>query len=411
MNKRLPSPSVLSRCAALLALAAIACEAAAPSLEEQVRQLAGEMEALRKENRQLRADLGLEGPAAQPLVRPAGRESTLTIGGLLQAQADLGDKGDARFTSASDRFYLRRARLNLQGGFLEKFDFRLEAEFAGTLGEGTGLRAQLTDAYINWTGLDQAHARVGQFKTPFGFEQLSSDPRLLTIERTLANDRLTAGRQIGLQIGGDLLAKRLTYATGIFNGTGVNTSANDDDRFLWAGRIGAIAWQDGAPGRDARWSIGANALASSDARLTGQPAEFGFDLVPGGAADSIFAGRRRAGGLDTQFHAGRFDLMAEYLRVRFEPRGGVPAGSFEAEGWYAQAAWFVLPKRLQSVVKCDFFDPNRAIDANSTRTWTFGVNCLLKGDDLKLQCDYLLSDIDARPAKERKLLLRLQTVF
>jgi hypothetical protein len=41
-------------------------------------------------------------------------------------QAEAGDKGDARFGNDNDRFYLRRARLNATGKFLEEFDFRLE---------------------------------------------------------------------------------------------------------------------------------------------------------------------------------------------------------------------------------------------------------------------------------------------
>ena len=66
------------------------------------------------------------------VVRPAGSEPTLTLGGLIQAQFDGGDKGDARFANDNDRFYLRRARLNATGRFLEDFDFRLEMDLAGT---------------------------------------------------------------------------------------------------------------------------------------------------------------------------------------------------------------------------------------------------------------------------------------
>jgi len=62
-------------------------------------------------------------------------------------------------------------------------------------------------------------------------------------------------------------------------------------------------------------------------------------------------------------------------------------------------------------VKYDDFDPNLSLDANSTNTWTFGANWYLKADDIKLQFDYLITDIDGVPAKNRKLLLRLQTIF
>lgn len=394
-------------CAGPLAPAA----SAQASLEDRLQRLETEMGSLQKENAQLRAELGLEGRAGQVIVKPAGREPVFSIGGLLQMQSDFGDKGDARFTTGNDRFYLRRARINAQGKFLEDFDFRLELELAGSLAEASGNRGQLTDAYINWNHFDFANVRAGQFKTPFGYEQLAADPKLFTIERTLANDRLTASRQLGVQVAGSFLDKRLSYATGIFNGSGVNTSANDNDRFMWAGRVSAVAWQGPLLGEDAQWSVGADALSTDDASLPSQPAEFGFDLVPGGTKDNTFAGRRKAGGLDLQLHRGGLDLWAEYLRARFKPGDALPSGSFDSDGWYVQAAYFAIPKDLQAVVKYDMFDPNATIGADSTRTWTLGANYYIKGDDLKLQFDYLLTDIDGVPARNKKLIMRLQTIF
>ncbi|MEO6568862.1 MAG: porin [Opitutaceae bacterium] len=389
-----------------------ACLTAQPaSIDERFQRLENEIAGLRKENQQLRAELGLEGRAGQAVAKPAGREPVFSVGGLLQVQSDLGDKGDARFTSGNDRFYLRRARINLQGKFLEEFDFRIEGEFAGSLAEATGNRAQLTDAYINWNRDEFANIRVGQFKSPFGYEQLYADPRLFTIERSLANDRLTASRQIGVQVGGDLHDKTISYATGVFNGTGVNTSANDNDKFFWAGRISAVAWQGKLVGQDTRWSAGADAFASNDTTLAGQAAEFGFDLVPGGTRDNILTGRRKAGGLDTQLHSGGLDLWAEYLRARFKPLSAIPSRSFDAEGWYVQAAYFIVPKALQAVVKYDEFDPNVSVGSNGTRTWTLGANWLLKADDIKLQFNYLISDLDVSSIQNRKLILRLQTIF
>lgn len=388
--------------------------AAAPTgnpLEERLLRLESEVGALRQENQKLRSELGLEGRAGQTIVKPAGREPMFSVGGLVQAQADLGDKGDSRFTTGNDRFYLRRARINAAGRFLEEFDFRVEVDLAGSLAEATGTRAQLTDGYITWNRFDFANVRVGQFKTPFGYEQLASDPRLFSIERTLVNDRLTASRQIGAQIGGDLFDKKFSYATGLFNGTGVNTSANDNDKFLWAGRVSAVAWQGNWLGLDSQWTLGADALTTGDSNLPSQPSEFGFDLVPGGAKDNAFAGRRKSGGLDTQLHVGPFDLWAEYLRARFKPLDRIPASSFDADGWYVQTAYFVVPKQLQAVLKYDAFDPNLSLGGNRTRTWTFGANWLLKADDIKLQFNYLLSDIDGVPAKNKKLILRLQTIF
>src|ERR1700712_4948037 len=87
----------------------------------------------------LTAAAGAQEGAGLGVVKPAGKEPTLTLGGLLQVQGDFGDRGDNRYTDGNDRFYLRRARLNATGRFQEDFDFRLEMDLAGSLANTTGL--------------------------------------------------------------------------------------------------------------------------------------------------------------------------------------------------------------------------------------------------------------------------------
>jgi phosphate-selective porin OprO and OprP len=342
--------------------------------------------------------------------KPAGCEPVLTLGGLLQVQADVGDRGDSRFTNDNDRFYLRRARLNASGRFLEEIDFRLELDLAGSLSNTSSLRAQMTDGYIHWSRHPAANVRAGQFKTPFGFEQLYGDPRLITIERSLVNDRLTASRQIGAQMGGDLLEKRLHYAVGAFNGNSVNNNFNDDDRFFLAGRLAGVPWQGKLGGQSATWSVGANAYSSQDANVP--LADLGLDSTPGTPdRDGIFSGERTGTGLDTQLVAGPFELWAEYLRVRFEPDSGVPRARFDADGWYAQGSLFVVPERLQLVLKVETFDPSSAAEDDTTDTTTLGTNYYLKGHDLKLMLDYLRTDAPEPFESQDKVIARLQVIF
>jgi phosphate-selective porin len=345
------------------------------------------------------------------VVKPAGKEPTLTFGGLLQVQADIGDQGDNRFANDNDRFYLRRARFNATGKFLEEFDFRLELDLAGSLSNTTGLRAQMTDGYITWNRLPAANVRVGQFKTPFGFEQLYGDPRLLTLERSLVNDRLTLSRQLGLQVTGDLLEKRVSYAVGAFNGNSVNNNFNDNDKFVWVGRLSGIPWQKGSGDKAMSWAVGGNAYKSDDTALA-QGSEFRFDSTPATAdRDNLFTGERRGLGLDTQFLAGPFELWAEALRVRWEPESRRPRATLESAGWYLQAGLFVVPKKLQIVGKYETFDPDRDADADDTDTATLGVNYYIKGHDLKLMLDYLRTDPAGRPDTDNKVLARLQVIF
>ncbi len=346
---------------------------------------------------------------AETEAKPAGREPTLKIGGLIQFQADFGERGDSRFTTADDRFYLRRARLNANGNFLEEFDFKVELELSGSLSNNStsvstsNLRAQLTDGYVNWNRHAGANIKGGQFKSPFGYEQLVTDARLFTIERSLVNDRLTIGRQIGAQVWGSFYGKRLSYAYGLFNGNSVNVSFNDNDSFLPCARLAGIPWQGKLFGKESNWTAGGNMFFSEDTNLTGQSADFSF----GGNA---FTGKRQGSGIDSQLHIGPMDLWVEYLLVRFEPEDNIPLDRFTPSGWYAQFSYY-FTKRIQGVGKYERFDPDLEPNFTATSTWTFGLNYEIKGHDLKMQLNYLRTEATGILEIQDKILCRFQLVF
>ena len=342
-------------------------------------------------------------------VKASGREPTVTFGGLLQVQGEGGDAGDSRFGTAGDRIYLRRARLTATARFLEEFDVRVEAEFEGSLAPAAGLRAQLTDAYINWSRYPGADVKVGQFKTPFGYEQLYSDPRLPLIERALPSDRLTLSRQTGVQIGGDFVDKRYGYAVGFFDGGGTNTSSNDDNRFAKVVR----GWTRLARGKSAAgewsWTASANGYESHDKSVA--IADLGFDSTPTTPdKDGLFAGKRRGYGLDTQLVVGPVEIWAEMFRTRFEPDDVLPRREFDAKGASLLASWMFVPNRWQAVVRYESFDPFDGLENDDTTTWTLGTSYLLKGQDLKVMANLFAVDAPARDREER-LLVRLQAIF
>jgi phosphate-selective porin len=342
------------------------------------------------------------------VVKPGGKEPVLKIGGLLQIQADSGDRGDSRFTTGDDRFYLRRARLNAVGNFLEDFDFKLEMDLFGILSNSqtsistNNVRAQLTDGFINWNKYSYANVRGGQFKTPFGYEQIYLDPRLYTIERSLVNDRLTVGRQLGAMINGELFEKRFSYGVGLFNGNSVNNTFNDNGKFLYAGRFAGTIWFGHLLSWETKLSGGVNGFASEDTNLTGQSADFQF-------TNTTFTGKRRGFGIDAQFKTGPMDVWFEYLHDRFEPLDQKPVARFNADGWYLQGAYSIQPK-IQAVLKYETFKPITDLDF-STDTWTIGFNYLFKSDDLKFQVNYLVTDAIGIPETQHKFLARMQVIF
>ncbi|HEX8411144.1 MAG TPA: porin [Thermoanaerobaculia bacterium] len=378
---------------AVLTLILVATPLTAQSVEERLSRLEQEMRELRAENAELRRQLGVQPPAAatpepvtaQPVVRPAGKEPRLTVGGFLHAQAESGGRVDARFDE-SDRVYFRRARVNVQGGFAEHFDFKVEAEVGGnTLGAASNLRAQGTDVYAQWKRYPAAQVRFGQFKTPYSFEQIYSDTLISTPERALGVDRLALGRQIGVQLMGDLAEKRVSYAIGAFNGNGVNTSNNDDDGFLVAARLAATLHERGK----LKWTAGVNGYRSEDRNAAAPP--------EAGLANNAFAGTRHAWGVDTQLFTDRLELMTEYLSAEYDPAA---ATQRDLSAFYVLGGWLFTPK-WQGVLRYETYDGF----TSSTNAWTGGANYLLKGHDLKLQLHLMHSDEGDR------VVARVQTLF
>lgn len=319
------------------------------------------------------------------VVKVGGKEERLTIGGFIHAQAEAGDSPDLRYNGIYDRVLVRRARMTISGAFAEKFRFVMQSDFGNNAVAGnTGYRGQLTDMFVAWAPDDAAVVQIGQFKTPFGYEQLLSDTRLLTVERSLPNDMLTVGRQVGIGVSGELANRKFGYSVALFNGNGVNNGNNDNDQFMYAGRFMATPYR--AEGRSL--SLALNGYQSRD---TG-----------------AFTGHRTAWGMDTQYNHGRFDFAAEYLNSR---QNRLVGADVRADGLSVQGSWFFVPRVWQGLVRYERYDSNTATAGTTGTDWIFGVNYSIKGDDIRLYFNYVLGDQAGPTSRQGRFLSRLQLIF
>src|SRR5213592_765561 len=141
-------------------------------------------------------------------VQQRGSELKLVLGGFIQANFEDGDVSafEGRFgqTALKDRFRLRRARINLPGDFAEQFDFKIEGDFENSEVTTPSSRTDFsgTDIWLNWHRFPAAQIKIGQYKAPFGLEQLTPDTALFIIERSLPTGAITPERQIGVELWG-----------------------------------------------------------------------------------------------------------------------------------------------------------------------------------------------------------------
>ena len=349
-------------------------------------------------------------------VQQRGVELKLVLGGFVQVNFEDGAVSafEGRFgqTAIDDRFRLRRARINLTGDFAEQFDFKMEGDFGqsdGTSGNRTAFSA--TDIWVNYHQFPAAQVKIGQYKAPFGLEQLTPDTTLYTIERTLPTGAITPDRQIGVELWGkpftSIWPERqdlLTYYAGIFNGNGRNITVNDNNNFMFAGRLELQPFTGKVFGQPSFLKLGGDVLNSRDEAGVNISQSSNL-LVNSDGSLSPFVlpspDERTAWSVDAWLELGPFDLIGEYLQEHVEGRtvnGVAPTfANFTTDGFYVTGAYYLIPKKLQAVVQWQYLNPGQKGN-DGLYSILGGLNYYIRGDNIKLMVNYIHTWSDFRAA-------------
>ena len=349
-------------------------------------------------------------------VQQRGAELKLVLGGFVQMNFEDGAVSafEGRFgqTAIDDRFRLRRARINLTGDFAEQFDFKMEGDFGqsdGTSGNRTAFSA--TDIWVNWHQFPAAQIKIGQYKAPFGLEQLTPDTTLFTIERTLPTGAITPDRQIGVELWGKPFTSiwpeqkdLLTYYAGIFNGNGRNITVNDNNNFMFAGRLELQPFTGKVFGQPSFLKLGGDVLNSRDEAGVNISQSSNLLVNYDGSLSPFVLpspDERTAWSVDAWLELGPFDLIGEYLQEHVEGRtvnGVAPTfANFTTDGFYVTGAYFLIPKKLQAVVQWQYLNPGQKGN-DGLYSILGGLNYYIRGDNLKLMVNYIHTWSDFRAA-------------
>jgi len=300
-----------------------------------------------KEADSLRADLALKEQAKRDKDKENQHGITigsraLQISGLIQTEYEGFEQ-----TGVNNTFLLHRARLDVKGDINDNWNYEVYTEFAAT--------TKLLDAYTTYKIADFLKFTAGQFKVPFSLESLISDSQLEFIDRSQVDNALAGrssdvignqnGRDIGIQVSGSFAKVDdrylFDYTLGVFNGAGYDVTTDNNNHKDISGRFSVHPVKD---------------LVVSADFYDGQ----GFYGTP--AANQL---RNRAG-FDARYVLGRLSLTAEYDKGT--------DGTIKRDGWYGQAAYFVIPKKLQLAAKYDTYDPNKVIETDRTTIYYYGLN-------------------------------------
>jgi phosphate-selective porin OprO and OprP len=165
--------------------------------------------------------------------------------------AGTGAKGDSKGS-----FRIRRAKFKLEGWFYKpELEFELQLNWPDV--SGTPPARFLEDANIDWDiskGKKKAfRVRFGQFKAPYGRQQLTSSGAQQFVDRAQTDERYNPGRETGLALWGTLGGNKIDWRAMISNGNGRSQTANDNDKYLYTARV---MWQAVGNTRMNQWGSG-----------------------------------------------------------------------------------------------------------------------------------------------------------
>ena len=156
----------------------------------------------------------------------ADGKNKLRIGGRIHW--DNAFSSDDDYTSDGDTF--RRARLYVSGLIQERYDFKMQYDFA----KGD---AAFKDVNFGIIGLPVlGNLRVGQFKEPFSLEEQASSNDIPVIERANLNS-LAPSRSAGVMIYNNYADQRITGAVGIFRGNDDKWGNYEGDGYAATARL------------------------------------------------------------------------------------------------------------------------------------------------------------------------------
>ncbi len=318
-------------------------------------------------------------------------------------------------------FRMRRGRLAFDGHVFDaRYQYKVQLEMVGA-------SLALKDAYVNWRMSGQAfQVEAGQFKVPFGRQELTSIFKQRLVDRSLVSAAFTHSWDTGVMVWGRPADGRLEYYLGVFNGEGINRSGQQDATDQWAGRLvwaplGAMGYDGRArPGAKPSFALGVNANVNGGwlYDVNGQPGVTGPTetcTAQGCVVDHGDDARIVTRGADIAVRWGRFAGTAEAFARTIDPREP-GLRNVSSRGWFAEAGGLAT-ERLEAGFRVGRLTPDAAAAASLVEEIAPYVDAYVRGDALKLQADYTLTRTHMRadPGEAGSLTssrrLRVQLVF
>jgi phosphate-selective porin len=323
--------------------------------------------------------------------------------------------GTAARGDAKGSFRIRRAKFKLEGWFYRPW---LEFETQLNWPDVTGAPASrfLEDANIDWDvtrGKKAFRVRFGQFKAPYGRQQITSSGSQQFVDRAETDARYSPGRETGVAVWGTLGGNKLEYRAMVSNGNGRSQAVNDNAKYLWTARV---TWQPNNATRMNQWASGAllteGDLDSVDRPLFALSANILHNSLHGVTTGNDLRNTQWSG--DGIFKYRGFSAVAEYHARRSTPETGA---RFDDRGFLAQASYAFKTPRLGPASFVEIagryveIDPSDLRSGDRIKETGAALSYYYNRHNLKVQADFRQLENQATRVKNKELRLQTQFIF
>jgi phosphate-selective porin OprO and OprP len=311
------------------------------------------------------------------------------------------DSNSATSKPERDSFRIRRAKTKFEGWVYTKdLTYDLQLNWA----DSANVMEDVTINYDFTAGKKAFMIKAGQFKVPFGRQELTSSGNQQFVDRAVVSNTFARGRDIGVQIWGTPNDAKLDWRVGLFNGNGRSTSRNDNDDLQLNARL---QW---APFGDTKYSEGD--FDSSDKPLFSIAAEYESNVREIAAAGTTPAHQndQTIMGYDAVFKFKGFSIYAQ-LYERENDRSGT-LSDFDDSGTILQAGYFFVPQTWEVALRLAEFDPNDDRDNDARTEEGIALSYYFNKHPHKLQMDYRQIEDEARAnSDDAEIRIQYQLIF
>lgn len=285
-----------------------------------------------------------------------------------------------RKDGAQSAFDVTRLRVTLSGGVFRpwmKYSFQLD--FSRTPGEGA---SKIKDAILEIRPVGKAYRfQAGQFKVPFGLQQVTSSGRLQFVDRAITDLKFNPARDMGVMLSGTAAARKIGYDAGVFNGAGESLRQNNRSH-LWAVRgyvnpLGPYSPSESATDAGEKGVVHLGVGMRGGKQIRGRTATGVFDNADNQTAYNVEFAYKRP----------RFYTTAEYFWMTDEQQVPIAGPDIDSRGFHAQAGVMPFPRKVEIGILFARIDGDTDVDDAELSELRGVVGYYWQAHNLKLQAD------------------------